>query len=87
MRHSISGEDPISRTGTCSVCGPIGIRLRKGRRPECMTVRRAQADSPRAKQTRRRARLRENRCNNLVGIIENNPGLAGKAHRYIAQYA
>ena len=38
--HRLSDVDEDSRTAVCQVCGPVAIRLRKNRSPECMTRRR-----------------------------------------------
>ena len=37
--HRLSDVDEDSRTAVCQVCGPVAIRLRKTRSPECMTRR------------------------------------------------
>ena len=58
VRHSLSAVDVEARTATCSVCGPVRIRVRKSRKAhECMTVyRRTPANPARV----RRAMLKQN---------------------------
>ena len=38
--HRLSEVDEDSRTAVCQVCGPVAIRLRKNKSPECKTRRR-----------------------------------------------
>ena len=43
-RHRLQDVDVETATGVCSVCGPIDVRIRTGRRGhECMTLRRKYA--------------------------------------------
>ena len=56
-RHSLSGVDVEARTATCSVCGPVSIRVKKSRKAhECVTVSRR---SPASTARRRRERLKQ----------------------------
>lgn len=59
-RHRLSLVDEVSRTATCSVCGPVSIRLRSGQRGhQCMTTRRAdRARNPPTNLAKRRGRYR-----------------------------
>ena len=58
VRHSLSAVDVEARTATCSVCGPVRIRLRKSRKAhECMTVYRRSPANP---ARRRRELLKQN---------------------------
>ena len=51
--HRLTGVDPVNRVATCSICGPIGIRVGGAeggrRRFECMEKRKADRRKWRAK--------------------------------------
>lgn len=57
-RHSLSDINREQKTGTCSICGPVGVRIRTDRSAECMTARREQDARRRAKSPRRNANYR-----------------------------
>lgn len=38
-QHRISSADTAAQTGVCSICGPVRIRVRRGRGHQCWTLR------------------------------------------------
>lgn len=52
MMHRVSGVDAEAKTGVCSLCGPVRVRIRTGGRgPECQTQRQQNWSQTRVKMT------------------------------------
>lgn len=53
VRHSLSNVDRGQKTAICAICGPVKVRFRTDRSPECMTKRRESAARWNAKNPQR----------------------------------
>lgn len=75
--HRLRDVDVVAKAGVCSICGPVGVRIREsGRSPECMTQARKRRGKSTRTDTTAKSRLRKYRITSdqLAAMLDRQAG-------------